>query len=474
MFMRGKIFTLPILLLPAVFPEKIFSGYPETYGFDARSTGRMNAVTATVNNFSAAYYNPAGLGRHNTLADLPEKPRRVDQELPFSEVQPGKRIRLVKSGISSADTPPISEKSSALNEVSLGYTYGLGLARFSQDVTPNTSNPAYKDQNDYFAQLGLVIDLNNFADLGRGARFALAMALPGDGSLSQIDDINPTVPKFLNYGRANRRFYLEAATGFEIVRDSLYFGLGTNIFAGGSGNILMKNVNLDPAATSPDSQIKMDLKPSLSPNAGLQFHTGNLDLGLSYNHEVKLQFDPVQATAVTTILGAELQLDLAILNLYTPSKMTFGGQYRINHKVSVAADVSYSLWSNYSFSRTKSALADPPNLQNTIAVSVAGIYQARDDIEMNCALGFQQGASTQTSLSSRNNMLDGNVFKTGFGFGYTFSAAKARHPLTLNLGMQVHFLPQVSVQKTDSTIPPGDYNFGGVMLALSLGVTARF
>jgi len=463
------------LTLTLLLTTTTFASIAETYGTNAKTMGMLGGGGATMGGVPAVYYNVAGLGRSlfspgnkQRSSVKPVRPVKVlDKTGRKIRIKKDKKTNNYQSGHAASSA---SSNNGIIHQFQIGYIYGLG-SLLETNFNPGTlENPAVSDTSDYAISLGLVLDLNAFADLGRSIKFGFSMILPGNGNLIEIDDVSPASHKYLNFGRSNRGLSINAGLGGEILKDQLFFGLGANIIAGGNGAMVLKEIDISPSVVVPEQQAKVTLQPVVSPTVGLQYHFRQFNFGLSYNHEVVLDMGPIIAQAETKLAGIQLQMDIGISDLYSPSKATFSFDYQVIQKLKMSLDVSMYLWKNYTLSRVRVAYYEPINFRNTFYPRLGAVYNLLKELDLYGALGYQM--SPVQHRDGQLNIMDGDRYLASMGARYRLDKiAKMRFPINFDLSFQYQYMPVIAVTKAD---PTQSYKFGGSIIAVAFSVTNYF
>lgn len=504
--------ALPVIL---AWPAQGLKAYfTDTYGFNAAAMGKAGGEISIVRDYSSVYYNPAGLGRANAF--VPVKKKNImpsffkkDQASPgasegpdgspgdIPEGEPGK-IRLTRKGQGpppgGAPTlpgnpnptgPPEATAASVavspyaragrrnFSQISLGYLGTISTLESSYKPE-NIRSPAVEDTTDQFFLTGLVLDMNAIYDLDHTLKVGLGAAIPGNGNLVQLDAVNPRVHKYLKYGRANRRFGVGLGMGLEVIKDTLYAGMGGQLGVGGQGKVLIRDIDISPNPENSDQQFKMEVNPAIGFNYGLQWDmTKNFSVGFSYAGATKFEFDPVEATAVLDLLSAQVAMEAAILDFYTPARYNYGVAYRFSKNWLASIDLTRVKWSGFEFAPHIDKKSEGIQLINTTESKFSLTYKWTRRLNVYGGIGSRP--SPVASRSGTHNIMDGDTMITAMGLTYSlFPFLRLRYPLIVDIGGQIHHMDQVDVKKKNPSDANPNYNFGGKSFAAAITVTNQF
>ncbi|GBF50412.1 transporter, Ompp1/FadL/TodX domain protein [Leptospira ryugenii] len=436
--MKRPILILILFLLPVIL---IAGSYGDVYGGFPRQSGMAGAVSSFVNNSSSPFYNIAGLARKNEQELIREK---------------------------SAD--PTKEERQGFHELSLSYNYVD--PRISTNLARRESLSETKDHHLTF---GLTLNLNEIYKTNNRLRFGINLISPATGNLVTINDQNPNVPRPIQSGAANERPIILGGLAYEIWKDHLFFGIGFNAFLRGGGSILLKNVPISQNQSTPDQQVILQLKPIINPIFGLQFHWRNFDFGLSYRRETFLSVDPLATRAQTTLLGIQLDLDLALLDLYQPKVYTGGISYLHKERYRFGFDVNLEKWSEYRISRTKATYSGAPEVKDTTNLRFGFEYLWKP--ETSFRLGYARRPSAIGDTSGRANLLDfdRNIYTIGMSYTITDQTssylANLKKAIVLDLVLDYQTWTSREITKREPSPDNPNYSYGGKALHIGFGIT---
>lgn len=482
--------------------------YGDIYGAHAAAAGMAGAVTATVNNSSAVFYNIAGLGRMNegdlftAQLDLKEKEKEAAAAANGGEVpKDDKGNPLPPEGPLLSTEPekddpgttgpwykrawfnlkdgmftyrPLPRPVRPFHEVSFLGTYANPTLKNNAPKNENIKNP-----DDSYTGLGFTMNLNEIFDVGRTIRFGLNAIVPASGNLMVVNDQNPTVPRYLQSGKSDERPTIMAGVGVELWKDRLFAGVGVTALAGGSGAILLKDVPISPDPVSANSQVVLTLKPMINPVYGLQFTYGKWSAGAAYKRETYLSTDPIPARAQTTLLGIQLDFDLALLDQYNPRVYSFGIGFRPYQKILLNFDVNRELWSLYELSRTKQKYSEPLNFHDTTNFRVGAEYQFRPFLKFRAGIGKRP--TPVPNYPGENNWMDNDRMIYSVGVSYLFSGRnfaflkdRLKNPVIFDLAIVNQQLRSSEVNKYFPTERNPNYNYGGYIWSVTFSVSLFF
>ena len=507
-----KKFTLSLLFLFTNY-TLLAGDYGDVYGAHPAAAGMGNAVTALVNNSSAVYYNVAGLGRlsegdmlvslaakkkwnkENGVVELPEPKLTFRQNLTEFFKETIKDPFLTKS---------LTRPDRNVNEIALQYNYANPILNASmlspQDTLPkalvqgsaalNTNTPVSQDLSklaDNYAGLGLSINLNNIYDFKRTIRFGLNLLAPTTGNLLTINDVNPTAHRYLQYGVANQKPTIMGGTGVEIIKDKLFVGVGFTAIAGGGGAILLKDVPLSPDTVIPNQQVILQVKPLVNPTYGLAFTFGKFSGGVSYRRETALAVNSLGARAQTTLLGIQLDFDVALYDLFSPRKWSYGIAYKPTGKWVFSFDMNRELWSQLGYknqfvgtefmSRTKAAYSEPFQLVDVTVLRAGMEYKWNDSFKLRG--GISRRPKATPDLPGANNWIDFDRMIYTAGLSAVLFPGKEflenlKNPVVLDAVVDYQEMKGIQGFKYSPTSRNPNYSAGGKVWHLGISITMYF
>ena len=313
--------TAQILILVSSFlvlPAKATATSLRTYGFGARAISMGGAMTAHVDDYTATFYNPAGLVTQPVM-DLAAGLQYANVKTEASNPAP------VPAGwVRDSDTFPVDDAWS---------TYG-----------------------------GLRLNVPLAAELKDRVGFGLSFYT----NATKVLDVripHGFKPQYVLLNGQTNMLILQPGLGFRIL-DGLRVGAAADIFADVGGNLeIPTGVRGADGVDEARTVIDQEVQPIIRATAGLQVDGGLFSetiSGLSFGFTWRDAFSIPLQIPVTVLLGPiPLNIDVTSKLLYTPMQMVFGLSYRTPNLV-VATDISWNRWSDY----------EPPTLELALDIAI--------------------------------------------------------------------------------------------------------
>ncbi|MFO0615307.1 MAG: outer membrane protein transport protein [Polyangiaceae bacterium] len=439
---RGRLLAASLV---ALAPSTALAHEPWTYGFGSRPAAMGGAVAADTTDFSANYYNPAGLAGDTGL------------------------------------------------RLSIGYEYAINnlYANDRDSGVDPVHGLAFG-----VAAGGKVFGLFPLA-------IGIAAHIPDDG-LSRVTALREGVPRWELYDSRAAVLFLTANAAIRPV-DWLELGGGVSFLAATEGRF---EITGTAKALSPfDSHLRHQVDANLTsvryPEAGLRFHLGRgADVALVYRHETKLELS-LDALLHGDIdfggIGVPLTytLESRTVAAFLPAQLVVGTSLHPVKDLHVNADLSYVHWSGYdspTAKTTASLRAKPPpevavdlpaDVQPTTPIPPAfedrvvprlGVewfvpgLDERAFARVALRAGYVFEMSPVPPQSGLTNFMDADRHTFSFGAG-----AVMRQP---NVSLDLHFayshLPERITLKKDPADLVGDYRQRGEMLSFGATLGAGF
>ena len=440
--MKSISFVLAACLGICLFlPMESAANIQEAFGLSPKSISMANAVSAIADDFSATYYNPAGLGQHDH------------------------------------------------HEMFLGYSYCQPELKFYSALAPGVVQ--FKDDI-YFrsAVIGTVLDLSKAINT-RGHNLVLGMVLAlGDNFkvAYRIHDLSPEVPRFIHYGDYLNRLYNYVSLGMEVIKEKVYIGAGINYWTELAANATF-TVDL-PAGDPITEELDVDGDTHISPIAGLLVKPLSW-LSLSYTYRDSWAWEsPTQFNVNLAILGTSfvpplspLSLSFSVSEYYLPWNMTGGlAVSLLDSALVLSADVTFYRWSNFALPMWENHPAWGPSQMkkwnDTILPRFGMEYEVVENFRLRAGYYYEESPIPDQS-DVRSNHLDFDKHVVCAGLGYTIvklpfiPKLPLSYPVVADLGFQYHLMNE-RTQRKDILTGQNSWKIDGTQYAISLGLTMGF
>lgn len=433
-------FALALLLVTVSEPAS--ASLFDIYGYNPRAMAMGSAMTATSDDYTAAYYNPGAM----TVS------KRVRMGLGLSVAVPDLYVDRVQSG---------SEHDTVLPPSHVGYNLG------------------------WLYPLGGVFDDK--------VAVGVTLHVP-HGRLARVQGIDAQSPQFYMVQNLPDKLVFLAAVAWEPF-DGWSIGLGTQILADLVGQAHLALDTLDDRFDRRD--LSVELAPTASPVLGIRGHVGeNLAVGLAWRGQTALSFHlPV---VVSEGEGIHLVLDVAQTVLWTPDQLAFGLAWQLpGAQATLSVD---GIWARWSAAPDPSprlavdmggALLDGVGLGDAMDVSTqtepvalgfrdtfnprVGVeYRGLAGLSLRAGYGFRPTpAPRQTGVTAYLDN-DAHVVTAGAGFAFSDPLGVYVHPLTIDLAVQAQILPRRTVLRDQPHDPIGTLSHGGVVWSSSVAVSYAY
>lgn len=415
----------------------------EEFGFGPRAQAMAGAATGLASDYTATYYNPAGLifSRH------------------------------------------------------INFTFGFSFADYALDFKSERGGTK-DDQAERIADLSAITLGTSTTipfDIADRFAFGLGLFLPTRG-LVNVKARSPSAdPEWFRYGSRQDRVHILASFAVKVT-EWFSLGLGANIFVDAAGGTTLSAGIGTPV--QPDFELK--LKPDAAPVVGLMFTPSDwLSFGLTYRGELSFKLD---FPAVAVVQGIAIPLELETITFFTPHQVQAGVALNATARLLFTFDLLYANWSAYDdvFLVVTSPVAQTParvrsDLRDTISPRLGVEFVATDWLILRGGYAYRTSAVPDQE-DEPTNLVDTDkhtfTFGTGFAWGRepervsdeaaagggraeTFAELSRDASYDLDLFAQVHWHPTIETNKP-ATDPIGDWEAGGVIVNFGFTFTARF
>jgi len=403
------LFTLSLIFFSLHIPFPAYAVSFSTFGFGPKAIGMGQAFSAIADDFSAAWYNPAGMTQNKGI------------------------------------------------ELGLGYQYMRPFLKID--------GQSFRVQDSHSIAAGFSLPIPFSAWLKDRVFLGLAFYMPWD-LIFGIKVPLPQEPQFLLLENEPRDIVVAPAVAIEL-HPALSLGcsviLNDNTFGSFEATLTPENeVVLD---------VNQELPVTFTPSASLFFQPGGLwpslkefRMGFTWRDDFLIEYE------FTPLIGLgyiPLIINFAASSLYQPQQFTLGLSYAPVPRLLFGLDLSYNLWSRMpdpnlvtsfnfvfpifpvEFAPTKPYL---PGFNDTFVPRVGVQYQVKESNSMDVFLraGYSFEESPVPSQSGFTNYMDSD--KHIFSFSpeirlKQWSGKPLRFPVSLGGYVQLHYLKEHTFEK---------------------------
>ena len=297
MLRRALFFCLLSLLLTR--PHLSAANPLETYGFGSRAISMGGAFSAVSDDFSAVYYNPAGLPQ-------------------IEQVNMGVGMIFFDARFNSIQNIVVGETSE-------------GKPVIGDIDTSGSDNGGFMG--------GVAVSITKRLAVGVG------MYLPSNSYIAKLQTQDQREPHFIWYDKRPKRFSLLVAAGFEVLK-GLYIGAGADILFGPEGRVKVKV----PVGGEGTVDLALMFRPRISPYGGILYKLrDNMSIGIVYKEkrnqgEVDINLD-AEITVQEVLVPIAGKMDSMIF--YSPRQATLGWAWKPGKRFHVSLDLTWLQWSKF-------------------------------------------------------------------------------------------------------------------------------
>lgn len=436
---------------------------PDTYGLGSRNAALGSALAGGAADWASPYYNPAGLGRLETL-------------------HAGAGVQIAQDRLLDFD------------DVVLGY---------DEDGAPIRGNVGADYDDVYGFQGGVAVPLT------KRLAFGATLWAPLN-RLVRIMTVDPYVPHYAFYVNRAQRITLNLAVAYRVT-PRLRLGVGGSALAGSKLDL---DFNIPAGTGSEEGEsrglMSLDITPTLTPVAGAQLELGKgFHLGAAYRGETDLTTVVRQRTGSNTVVtvGPSLRFTsrvriaggFVILDHFTPQQAALGLAWEPPERpYSLYADATWMNWSAYGGPYIDPDFDDilvpplgsvavnwrsPPSAEfrDTVVPRVGAEWRFRDTVAVRA--GYSYEMSPAPLPNGEANILDTNAHIASAGLGVKFRdpLGYVDKPIALNVHGRARLLEAVTTRKdvtydcdSESDHPPVGYPCAGEITAGGSVVSGGF
>jgi long-chain fatty acid transport protein len=400
----------------------------EVFGLSPKAIGMGNAFTSVADDFSACYYNPAGLGRHRS------------------------------------------------HEFFLGYAFSQPRLKQYLLSKPEVRNAV---EMVHFRSIlfGTLVDLTRIVDTrGHGLVLGVA-ATAGDNFKAawRIHDWNPQVPRFIRNGDAMNRAHVFSGVGAELIEGALYVGGGINLWE--TINVENLAVKMDLSGTVLSKEVDVNGDFDFAPIVGVLVKPFDwLSVAYAYRGQMA-QDDPTHLNATSAIGALEIPIHLFMhfRDYFLPWNMTVGVSARPLESVLVSFDGTFYHWSDFDLPVWHGRY---PPWDDTFVPRIGCELTVAQGLKLRTGYYYEPSPVPDQGKAT-SNYLDFTKHVVSLGAGYTFSELPGigplplRYPVSVDAFFQYQIMEPRTQEKEPATGQEG-WRIKGYQYSLGLGVSIGF
>lgn len=430
--------SVAVLSLAALAAAPAQASVLDIYGYNPRGTAMGNAQAAVADDYTATFYNPAGLTRR----------KKVAVGAGFMATFPD--LYIDRDFQTEEQTEVQSELPPSFSGFNLGAVFPLG---------------------------GLV---GNRVALGIGLYLPTLNVLRGEG-------IDPQIPQYYRYQNLPDKLVALASVAVEPF-DWISVGGGIQVLAAIDGEVAL---DIEIANRRVERQsLDIEIAPTTAPVLGLLVRPfDGLSVGASYRGELQLDYAIPVDIAIDDLI--DLRLDIGGTALYVPDYWNFGVAYDWRGADLLAsAEVTWARWSRAPDpSPTFTADIDgtlaaglgledrldvgngrPVDLKfRDVPVYKIGVEQ-RPHPKVRLRAGYTYRPTPAPVPEDVFNYIDNDAHMLAGGVGFSFADPLEVHrsPVSLDIVYQVTVMEEERVAQRAADDRVGDYDAGGIIHGLQI------
>jgi len=418
--LRGILLLLCVLLsFSLALPDAAANSW-RTYGLGARAVAMGGAYTAIADDFSAGYYNPAGILAHP------------------------------------------------------GAQFGIGYQYVKEDLKANgTEVPTSRDSDGIYLGGAMTIPFTD--ELKDRIAIGYLFLQPLFYSLDLLIP-ETTEPQFPVLESMARMQIIHVIVAFDCIPGALIGG-GVTISTDLGGALdLQPGVGGFGGVEEVLSSVDQEVHPMVSGTAGVLFRLGRYHKGLApftvgFTWRDKHYLD-LDIPVSVVLSGFLLRLDLTSVFLYSPRQWVLGLGYQVSRDLLLSCDVSYNEWSDYRvpslsiatqidipFIVLKQGVNEPPGFKDTVTPRFGLEYCPYHGSIMDGVVraGYFYEPSPVPEQTGATNYMDAD--RHGFNWGIGLFLKKflgkdlSRNPISFDVGVSFHLLEERTHTKGPATRP---------------------
>jgi long-subunit fatty acid transport protein len=385
------------------------AGMPDTYGFGMRAMSLGGAFTAVADDYSATFYNPAGL--------VQLEASQLSFEFLYTH-------------------PSFDVESLATGEDLVTY-----------DANGDIRTDPSSGLNQRFFTFGAVADMNkmDIIDLSHHIQIGFAASLSEGIHLSQrMKGYPPDQPHFIRYGDSIDRMNLALGTGIELIDGKVSVGVGMQAMMDiKRGRTYTNEVSGDTIA-----QGGADVEMRYDPIAGLLFTpgSGNMRIGFSWRDEQLAEADVLnikEDDGTTTYVELE--------NFFVPEEYSLGICFDRN-TFFISIEANKQKWSGYNDFRAKDQYyyGESTDFKDTLNKRV-GIGWRMNEATTVMAGFCSQESPVPDQSGRRSNYIDMDKYIYSLGIFKIVKPERFHKPLQVVGTLQYQKCDDYTVDKTGVT-----------------------
>jgi long-chain fatty acid transport protein len=415
----------------------------DAFGFGSRAPAMGGAVTASSEDASANYYNPAGLVRGTAM--------RID--IGYRYAQPVLKLNSRDVGV----------------DASRGFAIGI--------AAPGHIGPF------------------RFA-------FGAALWLP-DQRLTRVRSLPYDQPRFIYYDNRMQRLLLQTNLAIQIV-PGLYIGGGLTFMSKTQGELFLRGtVSLgDPDTSSLVTKIDVDLVAIRYPQAGILWDiTPTVSVGVTYRHSFRLDLD--QQFRIDGNVGDPPVVSNGYFyarsisnDLFQPWQLTAGAQVRLTRRFLLTYDLTFAHWSDMPVPAPSLTIGldigqfndrvhlpgprvySQPYFHDIVIPRIGGEWRAlqrnRIQLDLRAGYSYEPTPAPEQIFDSSFADCDKHTFSAGLGIDLPRLQPILALPLSIDFHFALTILPPRANHKVDPLDRTGDFVAGGTVPQLGVMLRSRF
>ncbi len=400
----------------------------DTVGVGLKASAMGEAFVAVADNYSATYYNPAGLGQITDELIMTVDWIYQAPKFKVTKLSTGEDLKFV-------DTNGVE----VWNPVKAGSGDNLDDIDHNRPTIGITAN-----MNEICSALNIPINLT----------IGVIMMIPNNmNQILILNDFVPDIPKLTRFGDPDEQLFIAFGLGAEIVKDLMFAGISAKIGIYGDGTVHNSDAGVILQGNQPQMpiesqamvfqmQVDWRILGDLNPIVGILLTPFNkkLKIGATYRAETMFSIGPCP---VIMNLGSDSSEQAALIPWnalveyfigYSPEEWSMGIAYEIGRLV-LSAGVELQRWSEFPYTKIydnqyfnldwdlTGYLPSDPDFDDVLNTSIGMEYKHNHALTI--LAGYRHMPTPVPDQSGRvTNYLD--MDKNAFSLGCTYLIYKNR------------------------------------------------